>query len=105
MPNHSLLKVLLAKRHLTTRAAFATEYDKVARQLDRALVGTAPSRGQFTRWPACKVKTLPRADHCRVLERMFPGHSAQELLSPHDPIAAFLNIGDSLHEEEESTNR
>ncbi|MEV7011702.1 hypothetical protein [Streptosporangium sp. NPDC051022] len=104
MPNHSLLKVLLAKRHLTTRAAFATEYDKVARQLDRALVGTAPSREQFTRWLACKVKTLPRADHCRVLERMFPGHSARELLSPYDPITAFPDTG-SPHEKEKSTNR
>ncbi|MFF0574794.1 hypothetical protein [Streptosporangium saharense] len=101
----SLLKVLLARRHLTTRAAFAAEYDKVARQVDRNLIGTAPSREQFTRWLACKVKTLPRADHCRVLERMFPGHSAQELLSPYDPVVAFPDTGDSPHGEEKSTNR
>lgn len=89
MPNQeSLLKVLLETRHLKTRAAFAAEYDRTARKLDRTLVGTAPSREQFTRWLSCKVKTLPRSDHCRVLERMFPGHSAQRLLAPYDAIGA-----------------
>lgn len=107
MPNgESLLKVLLVKRHLKSRAAFAAEYEKVARQLDKNLIGTAPSREQFTRWLSCGVKTLPRADHCRVLERMFPGHSAAELLSPYDQIAITSSIDSSPCERGEAdTNR
>jgi len=42
----TLLKVLLAKRHLVTHRAFCREYDKVARKLDRNLATTAPGREQ-----------------------------------------------------------
>ncbi|WP_329430642.1 hypothetical protein OG339_22350 [Streptosporangium sp. NBC_01495] len=106
MPNQrSLLKELLAKRHLTSRAAFAGEYDKVARGLGKNFIGSAPSAEQFKRWLTCKVKTLPRADHCRVLEKMFPGYSAEELLSPYDPIE--IPAGDDRPhvQEETTTNR
>lgn len=81
----SLLKVLLAKRHMQSRDAFAAEYEKVARRIDRALVGSAPSREQFARWMSCAVKTKPRSHHCRVLEAMFPGYTVSELLAAYDP--------------------
>lgn len=81
----TLLKVLLVNRHLQTHKAFCREFDRVARRLDPSLVATSPSREQFFRWINGRVKTLPSADHCRVLERMFPGHSVAELLAPYDP--------------------
>lgn len=81
----TLLKVLLAKRHLETHRAFCLEYDKIARKLDKRLIAGAPCREQYARWLAGRVKTKPSADHCRVLEHMFPGHTVAELLAPYDP--------------------
>lgn len=82
-PRPSLLRVLLHSRHLQTHAAFAAEYEKTARRIDRALIGTAPGREQLQRWLSGRVKTQPRPHHCRVLERMFPGHTAAELFAPY----------------------
>jgi hypothetical protein len=73
------LKVLLQQRRWQTHRTFRIEYDKAAREVDRMLVGTGPSRAQFHRWIAGEVKRLPYPDHCRVLERMFPGWSAEQL--------------------------
>lgn len=84
-PEPSLLKVLLQNRHLQTHAAFTAEYEKAARRIDRALIGSAPGREQLQRWLSGRVKTMPRPHHCRVLERMFPGHTAAELLAPYSP--------------------
>ncbi|MEU9884145.1 hypothetical protein [Sphaerisporangium sp. NPDC051011] len=81
----TLLKVLLMKRHQETHRAFCLEYDKVARSIDRSLIGSSPSREAFGRWLKGHLKTKPLADHCRVLERMFPGHTVAELLAPYDP--------------------
>ncbi len=81
----TLLKVLLTKRHLETHRAFRLEYDKVARKLDKRLIANAPCREQYARWLAGQIKTKPSADHCRVLEHMFPGHTIAELLAPYDP--------------------
>jgi hypothetical protein len=83
----SLLKALLHNRHLQTHAAFTAEYEKIARRIDRGLIGSAPGREQLQRWLSGRVKTLPRPHHCRVLERMFPGHTAAELLAPYRPGA------------------
>ncbi len=83
----TLLKVLLMKRHQETHRAFCLEYDKVARSIDRNLIGSSPSREAFGRWLKGHLKTKPHADHCRVLERMFPGHTVAELLAPYDPGA------------------
>src|SRR5690606_24405158 len=80
----TLLKVLLAKRHLVTHRAFCREYDKVARKLDRNLATTAPGREQYARWLAGKVKTKPSADHRREREHMFPGYTVAELQAPYD---------------------
>ncbi|GGK71782.1 hypothetical protein Sme01_08910 [Sphaerisporangium melleum] len=81
----TLLKVLLSKRHQETHRAFCLEYDKVARSIDRRLIGSSPSREAFGRWMKGHLKTKPQADHCRVLERMFPGRTVAELLAPYDP--------------------
>jgi hypothetical protein len=81
----TLLKVLLTRRHLETHRAFRLEYDRVARKLDKRLIATAPCREQYARWLAGKVKTKPSAEHCRVLEQMFPGYTVAELLAPYDP--------------------
>lgn len=73
------LKFLLQQRRWQTHRTFRGEYDKAARLVDRGLVGTGPSRAQFHRWISGGVKNLPYADHCRVLEQMFPGWSAEQL--------------------------
>ncbi|GAA1264903.1 hypothetical protein GCM10009677_15980 [Sphaerisporangium rubeum] len=81
----TLLKALLMKRHQVTHRAFCLEYDKAARSIDRSLVGSSPSKEAFNRWLNGRVRTKPHSDHCRVLERMFPGHTVAELLAPYDP--------------------
>jgi hypothetical protein len=78
----TLLKALLRERHWQKYATFCKEYDKAARKVDASLVGTAPSRGQFARWLAGDLKGLPHPDHCRILVAMFPGLTAEQLLSP-----------------------
>ncbi|WP_405146688.1 hypothetical protein OG589_05330 [Sphaerisporangium sp. NBC_01403] len=80
------MKALLLKRHQETHRAFCLEYDKVARSIDRNLIGSSPSREAFGRWLKGHLKTKPHTDHCRVLERMFPGHTVAELLAPYDPV-------------------
>jgi hypothetical protein len=79
------LKALLQDKHWQTHRTFCAEYDKVARSLDPALVGGAPSRAQLHRWLSGELKTLPYSDHCRVLEQMFPGWSADQLFEPVRP--------------------
>ncbi|RCG29341.1 hypothetical protein DQ384_19945 [Sphaerisporangium album] len=83
--HQTLLKALLLKRHQESHRAFCAEYEKVARSIDRSLIGSSPSREAFGRWLKGHLKTKPQADHCRVLERMFPGHAVAELLAPYDP--------------------
>ncbi|WP_405086067.1 hypothetical protein [Microbispora sp. NBC_01389] len=80
----TLLRTLLERRHQETHRAFCAEYDKTAREIDTRLIGSSPSREAFGRWMKGHLKTKPRADHCRVLERMFPGHTVAELLAPYD---------------------
>jgi hypothetical protein len=82
-----LLKTLLQDRHWQTYRTFCAEYDKAARSIDPKLVGTWPSRAQLHRWLSGTLKGLPYPDHCRILERMFPGNTAQELLGPTAPDA------------------
>lgn len=77
-----LLKTLLQQKHRQKYATFCREYDKAARQVDPDLQGTYPSRAQLHRWLSGDLKGLPYPDHCRVLEEMFPGWTAQQLFSP-----------------------
>ncbi|GAA2112191.1 hypothetical protein [Actinomadura alba] len=73
------LKVLLRERHWQTYRTFCSEYDKAARSVDPTLVGGWPSRAQLHRWLSGEVKGLPYPDHCRVLEKMFSGWTAERL--------------------------
>lgn len=76
------LRVLLRERHWQTYRTFSAEYDKAAKQVDASLIGAGPSRAQLHRWTSGEVKGLPYPDHCRVLEKMFPGWSAEQLFEP-----------------------
>lgn len=78
----TLLKALLTEKHWQTHRTFCTEYDKAAKNVDPGLVGSAPSRAQLHRWLSGELIKLPYADHCRVLEQMFPGWSAKQLFEP-----------------------
>jgi hypothetical protein len=79
-----LLKVLLKQRHLQGHRAFTREYDKVAGKIDPELKGTYPSRAQFYRWLSGELVGLPYADHCRILESMFPDWTAEQLFQPYN---------------------
>lgn len=79
------LKVLLQEKHWQTHRTFCAEYDKAAKIVDPRLVGGAPSRAQLHRWVSGELKGLPYSDHCRVLERMFPGWTARQLFEPVRP--------------------
>lgn len=81
----TLLRALVDARHLRDHTLFTRAYDKAAADIDRSLIGTGPSPEQLTRWLNGKVKTRPRAHHCLVLERMFPGKTITDLLGPADP--------------------
>ena len=77
------LKSLLRERHLHGYATFVAEYSRHARELQ--LGSEPPGKAQYYRWVGGYNKTLPRDDHCRVLESMFPGWTAHQLfgLAPH----------------------
>ena len=79
----TVLKILLQQRHLQTLSAFNREYDRLARQVDPDFVGDGPKKAQFYRWLSGEVVSLPYPHHCRILEAMFPGWSAAELLRTH----------------------
>jgi hypothetical protein len=77
----TLLKELLARRHLQRYETFRATYRRVA--ADFAPESPAPSRAQFFRWLNGQLKRgAPHPDACRVLEAMFPGLSADDLFGP-----------------------
>lgn len=78
----SLFRVLVQQKHWNKYITFCAQYDKAAARVDRTLVGTWPSRGQFHRWLAGQLVGLPYSDHCRVLEHMFPEWTATDLFAP-----------------------
>lgn len=88
------LKVVLRERHLQTHGSFCREYDKVARTIEPELEGTWPSRAQFHRWLSGNLKGIPHPHHCRVLEKMCPGHTAAELFEPYEPDADHASSAD-----------
>lgn len=79
------LKVLLREKHWQTHQTFCGEYDKAAKGIDPGLVGSWPSRAQFHRWLSGELKGLPYPHHCRVLEKMLPGWTAEQLFEPCPP--------------------
>jgi hypothetical protein len=76
-----LLKTLLCQRHWQTYRTFCREYDKAAATIDKTLIGSWPSRAQLHRWLTGTMKGLPYPDSCRVLEAMFPGYTANQLMA------------------------
>jgi hypothetical protein len=80
-----LLMALLRERHWQNYTKFCAEYDKAARRVDPGLVRTFPSRAQLHRWLTGSLRSLPYADHCRVLEEMFPGWTATQLFQTSSP--------------------
>ena len=77
-----MLKILLREKHWQNYSTFCAEYDKAARRIDPDLAGHYPSRAQLHRWLTGAVRGVPYADHCRVLEEMFPGWTAEQLFQP-----------------------
>jgi hypothetical protein len=86
----NVLKVLLRKKHLQGHRSFCREYDKLAKESDPDLVGSYPSKAQFYRWLSGDIRSLPYADHCRILERMFPGWTAEQLFQEHSGGIGFV---------------
>lgn len=80
-----MLKVLLGQRHWQNYATFCAEYDKAAARIDTGLLRTFPSRAQLHRWLSGSLRSLPHAGHCRVLEEMLPGWTAEQLFQPSTP--------------------
>jgi hypothetical protein len=85
-----VLKVLLQQRHLQTHTAFCREYDRIAAAVDPSLRGGWPSRAQFYRWLSGDLVGLPYADHCRILEAMFPDWRADRLFEANDGSIGFI---------------
>ncbi|WP_063129876.1 ATP-binding protein [Nocardia fusca] len=106
------LKTVLQQQHLQTHTAFCREYDKIAASIDPDLVGSAPRRSQFHRWLSGDVKGLPYPHHCRVLEKMLPGHTATELFASDSEVpterslsAAAVSVAEQHGELSESSPR
>jgi hypothetical protein len=85
-----VLKVLLQHRHLQTHSTFRREYDRVAAAIDPTLRRSGPSKAQFYRWLSGDLIGLPYADHCRILEGMFPGWKVDQLFQTHDDGIEFV---------------
>jgi hypothetical protein len=85
-----VLKMLLQQRHLQTHSTFCREYDRVAAGIDPTLRGGWPSKAQFYRWLAGDLVGLPYADHCRILEGMFPDWKVDQLFQAHDDGIEFV---------------
>lgn len=86
-----LLKVLLKQRHLQGHRSFCKEYDRVAKEVEPDLVGSYPSKAQFYRWLSGELVGLPYADHCRIVESMFPDRTAHELFEPYNGGIEFVS--------------
>ena len=80
-----LLKLLLRDRHWQNYGTFCAQYDQAAARVDPGLAGSCPSRAQLHRWLTGALRSLPYPDHCRVLEEMLPGWSAEQLFQPAVP--------------------
>ena len=86
-----LLKLLLRDRHWQNYGTFCAEYDKAAARIDPDLVRSSPSRAQLHRWLTGLLRSLPYPDHCRVLEEMFPGWTAEQLFQRATPAQLYGN--------------
>jgi hypothetical protein len=82
----TILKALLRERNLHSYKMFKRAYEKSARKLGSSLETSYPSERTLKRWVSGQIKDLPRAEHCAVLEAMFPGWSASELFQPYTAL-------------------
>jgi hypothetical protein len=89
-PKPIVLKALLQQRHLQTHSAFCREYERVATEVDPTLRRGWPSKAQFYRWLSGDLIGLPYADHCRILEGMFPGWKVDQLFQVHNGGIEFI---------------
>src|SRR3954447_3307617 len=87
MSTATLLGRLLAELGLTSHADFLREYRRAALAVGAAGAGPGPSRAQWHRWLTGRIEGLPQPHHRRVLEAMFPGRSARQLLTVPAPAA------------------
>ncbi|MEU6701730.1 DUF5919 domain-containing protein [Pseudonocardia sp. NPDC046786] len=78
----TVLKNLLKQQHLQEHRQFVRAYDKAASTIDKELIGGGPSKATFYRWLGGVMTRLPHPGHCRVLEAMLPGWTADELFAP-----------------------
>jgi hypothetical protein len=76
----TLLAVLLEDRGLHRYGSFCVAYEKAARTVD-GKPGAAPSRAQFHRWLTGELRGMPYTDHCRVLEHLLSGYTANQLFA------------------------
>jgi len=88
-----MLKVLLREKHWQNYATFIAQYDKAAQRVDAELAGSYPSRAQLHRWLNGELRGLPYADHCRVLEEMLPGWTAEQMFQPATADRPATGIG------------
>jgi len=89
----TLLKALLREQHWQTYRRFRRGYIKVAGALDPDLAGSCPSESTFRRWLNGRIEGLPRAEPCAVLEKMFPGHTAEQLFGPYRELTQADDAG------------
>jgi predicted kinase len=92
------LKAMLQANHWQGHRAFCVQYDRVALTIDPMLQGSWPSRAQLHRWMAGEIKRLPYADHCSILEGMFPAWTVAQLFEcpgdgPDSVIPAGAAVG------------
>ncbi|WP_327115917.1 hypothetical protein OHB12_03005 [Nocardia sp. NBC_01730] len=83
----TVLKMLLAERHLKSHPDFLAAYDKCAALLDPPIpCGHGPAKAQYYQWLSGRMIGLPRDYHCRVLEKMFPGWTVEGLFQMADSV-------------------
>lgn len=87
----TVLKMLLAERHLKSHHDFLAAYDRCAARLDPPIPpGHGPAKAQYYQWLSGRMIGLPRDYHCRVLERMFPGWTVEGLFQMANSTPAEL---------------
>ncbi|WP_157229049.1 hypothetical protein [Nocardia brevicatena] len=81
----TVLKMLLAEQHLKSHPDFLAAYDRCAAQLDPPIPpGHGPAKAQYYQWLSGRMIGIPRHYHCRVLEKMFPNWTVEELFQRVD---------------------
>ncbi|MET7770525.1 hypothetical protein [Nocardia sp. NPDC005366] len=81
----TVLKMLLAERHLKSHPDFLAAYDRCAAQLDPPVPpGYGPAKAQYYQWLSGRMVGLPRDYHRRVLQQMFPGWTVERLFQMVD---------------------